>query len=76
MTRLARTTGELTELYAYGRFRKLFHPLNALWFKLRGPPSLAIGNYLVFRKSEGGYQDPGGYDPKSEVEPIGLIREI
>jgi ubiquinone/menaquinone biosynthesis C-methylase UbiE len=51
MKMISRTTGELTELYVYsGRIRKLIHGLNRLWFRLRAPPSLAIGNYYLFRK--------------------------
>lgn len=51
MKRVTRTTGELTELYVYsGRIRKAVHRLNRLWFRLHGPPSLALGNYYLFRK--------------------------
>lgn len=51
MMRVARTTGELTELYIYSeRIRKVLHRLNRLWFRLRGPASLAVDNYYVFRK--------------------------
>ena len=49
-----RMTGELTELYAYGTpLRRVAHALNAIWFSLNGPPSLALGNYYLFRKAEG-----------------------
>ena len=51
MRLVTRTTGELTELYIYsGRIRKAVHRLNRLWFRLQGPPSLALGNYYLFRK--------------------------
>jgi SAM-dependent methyltransferase len=51
MKLVTRTTGELTELYVYsGRFRKTAHRLNRLWFRRHGPPSLALGNYYLFRK--------------------------
>jgi len=51
MKLVTRTTGELTELYVYsGRIRKAVHRLNRLWFGLHGPPSLAVGNYYLFRK--------------------------
>lgn len=55
MKRIRRTTGELTELYAYTsntRVRTLLHRLNELWFRLRGPPSVAIANYYLFTKGE------------------------
>lgn len=49
--RISRITGELTELYVYGRrFRGTIHRLNRLWFSLHAPPSLAIGNFYLFRK--------------------------
>ena len=51
MKTITRTTGELTELYVYsGRIRKVIHRLNRLWLGLHAPPSLAIGNYYLFRK--------------------------
>ena len=51
MKLVTRTTGELTELYIYsGRIRKALHRLNRLWFRLHGPPSLALDNYYLFRK--------------------------
>jgi len=49
-----RMSGEFTELYAYGKlFRGVAHALNSLWFSLRGPPSVALGNYYLFRKPAG-----------------------
>lgn len=48
-----RGTGNFTELFT--RFsapamKRLFFFANALWFKLRAPASMALGNVLVFRK--------------------------
>lgn len=53
MKRCLRMTGELTELYVYvgnQLVRKLIHRLNTIWLRLRGFPSVALGNILVFRK--------------------------
>ena len=51
LKRVTRTTGEVTELYIYsGRIRRAMHRLNRLWFRLHGPPSLALGNYYLFKK--------------------------
>jgi ubiquinone/menaquinone biosynthesis C-methylase UbiE len=54
--RVLRMTGELTELYVYVRsslLRRLIHGLNKAWLRLRGFPSVALGNILVFRKEPG-----------------------
>ena len=56
MKRVLRMTGELTELYVYVRsslLRSLIHGLNRAWLRLRGFPSVALGNILVFRKEAG-----------------------
>ena len=53
LERNVRMTGELTEFYAYTSnelARKALHVLNRLWFRLSGPPSLAVSNYFSFRK--------------------------
>lgn len=53
MKRVMRMTSELTELYIYFRIplvRKMIHRMNDLWLRGRGPPSVALGNILAFRK--------------------------
>jgi ubiquinone/menaquinone biosynthesis C-methylase UbiE len=51
--RISRTTGELTELYAYSSSkaaRKILHKLNDIWLKIGGPPGMANANYYLFKK--------------------------
>jgi len=48
VTLLKRIASELTEFYIYGA--SAAHLFNRWYFRLKGPPSLAIGNGYLFRK--------------------------
>lgn len=53
LKRLVRMPSELTEAYVYfgnPMLRKVFHGVNALWFKARGPAAASLGNLMAFRK--------------------------
>jgi SAM-dependent methyltransferase len=53
MSLVNQMSGELTELYAYGSvLRGIAHALNSLWFRLKGPPAVALGNYYLFRRAD------------------------